>query len=207
MFDSVIMRLHAKAVRLTVSLGLIGLAAAAQANAGCTDSVLRQLAPTNSSSPDFLIPAVYRPGASDASLLPVSHSDDDRSIVGLWEFKLSGFLTDFGTQSFHAGGTETMFSAGVDPATGDVCQGVWRKVGPSTYTLNHIAMAWTAPGAEYGVLVRIHMLLRLAPSGNSFTGTYNVSLFAETPQDPFDESAGPFATGSGTETGSRVKPD
>jgi len=100
-----------------------------------------------------------------------------------------------------------MFSGGVDPATGDVCQGVWRKVGPSTYTLNHIAMAWTAPGAEYGVLIHFHMLIQVAPSGDSYSGTYGVSLHSATPQEPFDESGGPFASGTGTLTATRVKPD
>jgi hypothetical protein len=76
-----------------------------------------------------------------------------------------------------------MFSGGVDPAVGDVCQGVWRKVGPSTYTLNHIAMAWTAPGAEYGVLIHFHMLIKVAPSADTYKGTYKVSLYSATPQD------------------------
>jgi len=190
------MKTTIKSMAATLAVILVGTVATMErASAGCA-------APGAVRSP-----AVWQEPKDSFGLMPVGDFNDGASIVGLWKFKLSGFLTDFGTQAFHAGGTEMMFSAGVDPATGDVCQGVWRKVGPSTYTLNHIAMAWTAPGAEYGVLIRIHMLLKLAPSGNSFTGTYNVSLFAETPQDPFDESAGPFVTGSGTATGTRVKPD
>ena len=206
MKNEVMKRLSARAAGAAASLALLALAAA-QANAGCLDSALQQMKPGKSTTPSFFVPAVYRPDASDASLIPVSDWSDNTSIVGLWEFQLGGFLADFGTQAFHAGGTEMMFSAGVDPATGDVCQGVWRKVGRSTYTLSHIAMAWTAPGAEYGVLIHIHMVIKLDHSGNSFTGTYNVDLFSASPQVPFDESAGPFASGSGTITAKRVNPD
>ncbi len=100
-----------------------------------------------------------------------------------------------------------MYSAGIDPATGDVCQGVWRKTGPSTYTLNHVAMGRAAPGAPFGVRVHFHMLIKVAPSGESYSGTYRVALYSETPQDPFDESMGPFASGTGTLSATRVRPD
>jgi len=189
------------------AIGLVGLLAAVQAHAACLDRI-EQVAPHARTHPGAFIQAAYRAAdAGGAVLLQVAEPAEDPSIVGVWKFQLGGFLKDFGTQAFHAGGTETMFSAGVDPATGDVCQGVWRKTGHSTYTLNHIAMAWTAPGAEYGVLIHIHMVLRLAPSGNAFTGSYTVSLNSATPSDPFDESAGAFASGSGNVTATRLLPD
>jgi hypothetical protein len=188
-----------------VILGLLGLMVSALANAACLNGV----PPTASGGAERLTPALYRPAdEAGAYLLRVNDSEEDNApIVGLWKFKLSGFLKDFGTQAFHAGGTETMFSAGVDPSTGDVCQGVWRRIGRSTYTLNHIAMAWTAPGAQYGVLIHIHMTINLAHSGDAFTGHYNVSLFSATPDNPFDEKGGAFASGSGDVIASRVQPD
>jgi len=186
-------------------VAFLGLMAAAQTHAACLDSV-KKMTPTGGGG--WFTPALYTPGNYPGpSLLRVGDYDEDDSIVGLWKFKLSGFLQDFGTQAFHAGGTETMFSAGVDPSTGDVCQGVWRRVGRSTYTLNHIAMAWTAPGAQYGVLIHIHMTINVARSGSAFTGHYSVSLFSATPQNPFDESGGAFASGTGDVTASRVHPD
>jgi hypothetical protein len=199
-------KLHCQPHAITATLGLLALAAAAQANAGCVDVMKHPTPATRSNHRDF-VPAVYRADAFDAAPVPIGDFREDASIVGLWEFKFFGFLQDFGTQAFHAGGTETMFSAGIDPATGDVCQGVWRKVGPSSYTLNHVAMGWTAPGAQYGVLIHFHMLIKVAPSGDSYKGTYRVSLYSATPQDPFDESVGPFASGTGTLTATRVKPD
>lgn len=189
-------------------LGFAALGAGTRASAGCADALVPHGAPSHVPSVGQITAAVYRPDASTASLRPVAEAgDDDDAILGLWEFKLAGFMTDYGTQAFHVGGTETMFSAGVNPQTGDICQGAWRKVGPSTFTVSHIAMAWTAPGAEYGVLVHFHMTINVAPSGNSFTGKYSVSLYNETPADPFDESSPPFASGTGTLSATRVKPD
>jgi hypothetical protein len=199
-------KLHCNLPAITATLGLLALAATGQANAGCID-VMKHVSPTTRSSHRGYIPAVYR--TDDFDTPPVQNGDfrEQASIVGLWEFKFLGFLQDFGTQAFHAGGTETMYSAGIDPATGDVCQGVWRKAGPSTYTLNHVAMGRSAPGAPYGVRVHFHMLIKVAPSGDSYSGTYRVALYSETPQDPFDESMGPFASGKGTLSATRVRPD
>src|SRR5262249_39010602 len=42
-------------------------------------------------------------------------------------------------------GTEIMISGGRAPSTGDVCMGVWEKIGPLTYKLKHIALAWVSP--------------------------------------------------------------
>lgn len=202
MFALINRRLH---ISLAMVLVLLGLMSAAQTHAGCLDTTKKML-PTAAGGP--FTPALYRAGDEGGSpFMQIGDYDEDDSIVGLWKFKLSGFLKDFGTQAFHAGGTETMFSAGVDPSTGDVCQGVWRRVGRSTYTLNHIAMAWTAPGAQYGVLIHIHMTIRLARNGDAFAGHYSVSLFSATPENPFDESGGAFATGLGDVTASRVHPD
>jgi hypothetical protein len=202
MFHPIPRRFHTS---LAGVLALLGLLIAAQTHAACLDGA-KKLTPTAAGGQ--FTPALFRAGDEPGSpFMRIGDYDEDDSIVGLWKFKLSGFLKDFGTQAFHAGGTETMFSAGVDPATGDICQGVWRRIGRSTYTLNHIAMAWTAPGAQYGVLIHIHMTIRLARSGDAFTGHYSVSLFSATPENPFDESGGAFATGLGDVTASRVHPD
>ncbi|HVN46530.1 MAG TPA: hypothetical protein VMT66_14980 [Steroidobacteraceae bacterium] len=208
MVTSMTKRVLTRTVGLAASLGLIALAAAAQASAAC-------MSPKGTVSPmagaavsaDHLVPAVYRPGAtSGADFLAVGDFDDDVSIVGLWQFKMAGFSVDWGTQAWHADGTEIMFSGGQNPETGDVCQGVWRKVGRSTYTLNHIAMGWLAPGAGFGLRVHIHMIVNLNASGNSFSGSYKAAVYSVSPANPFDESV-QVASGTGTVTGSRVKPD
>ena len=125
--------------------------AAGQADAGCLDGLLnlarsgKSPSPAQQVSPAHFVPAVYRLGDASGAFLRVNdRRDDDESIVGLWQFRMDGPpAPDFGTQAWHSDGTELMFSAGRDPAKGDVCQGVWQKVGPRTYSLNHIAMGWT----------------------------------------------------------------
>ena len=190
-----------------LALGVIGLAVQGQASAACMDGQSGQRQPPQSSN---FTPAVYHPGEQRAAAFLWTHDGEEEndSIVGLWQFQLKGFNVDWGTQAFHADGTELMFSGGQNPATGDVCQGVWRKVGPRTYTLNHIAMGWMAPGGPFGLRIHFHVVIKLDPNGNSFTGTYRVDVFQETPEDPFDESASTkVASGTGTAIATRVRPD
>lgn len=189
------------------ALGLLALAAAVQSNAACTN--LDRFLPSKPGSNDSanFVPAVYRPdGDPGAALLAVRDSVDGAPIVGLWQFKLDGFSVDWGTQAWHSDGTEIMFSAAQNPATGDVCQGVWRKVGRSTYTLNHIAMAWVAPGAGFGLRIHFHMVVKLNAAGNAFTGNYTAAVYSVGPTDPFDESV-QVASGTGTVSATRVNPD
>jgi hypothetical protein len=186
-------------------LGVFGLAAAGQAAAACMDGGKKD---PKLPDPARMIQAVYHPGESYGSLLPVSEANyaEEDGIVGLWEFKFSGFATDWGTQAWHSDGTELMFSGGQNPETGDVCQGVWRKIGYNTYTLNHIAMGYNAPGGSFGDRVHFHMVITLGPTGNTFTGHYTAKVYAVSPAAPFDESV-QVASGSGGVTASRVKPD
>jgi len=196
-----------KATLWTVACGLLGVAFASSASAACMNLKLPELA-LGKAAPGYLVPAVFRPGElGQGRLLPVSdYEGDGPSIVGLWQFQMSGFSVDWGTQAWHSDGTEIMFSGGQNPETGDVCQGVWRQVGPSTYTLNHIAMGWFAPGAGFGIRVHFHVKVKLDPTGNSFSGTYTAGVFAVSPADPFDETT-EVASGAGTVTATRVKPD
>jgi hypothetical protein len=192
----------------------VGFAAfgAGPANAACMDNLLRLTKPTPSSSPTqpvprvHVVPAAYRTDSvRPGSIQRIDFRDDgDEPIVGLWEFQVEGFPPDFGTQAWHSDGTELMFSAGRDPATGDVCQGVWRRIGPRTYSLNHIAMGWD-PGT-FGVRVRIHAVVTVDRSGNTYAGTLTATAYAVSPSNPFDESV-MVGSGSGNITGTRVKPD
>jgi len=65
-------RLHYKSVGLTISLGLIALAAGTQANAACMDSISQPGLPGDSSRGAHFVPAVYRPGEVPEGLLLAS---------------------------------------------------------------------------------------------------------------------------------------
>ena len=88
-------------------------------------------------------------------------------------------------------------------------QGVWRKIGKSTYTLNHIAETYVDPDpAVGGARFRFHAVITVDPSGDTFSGQYTVSAYHVTRDHPFDESVPiPQASGPGTWTGTRVHPD
>ncbi len=197
-----------KTMALTAALSLLGLAVAGQAGASCMSSTANPVAPNQHAGAMHMTPAVYRPGrAEGASFIRVSDAADEHdSIVGLWQFKFVGFGPDYGTQAWHSDGTELIYSAGQNPETGDVCQGVWRKLGPSTYSLNHIAMGRPAPGAPFGLRVHIHAVVKVDESGNNYSGKYKAAVYSVSEADPFDESV-EVASGTGVLTGTRVKPD
>jgi len=198
-----------KAGGLTALFGLLALTVMGEAGAGCMANPAHGPSPTVLPDPATFVPAVYRQASTQGEFLRVSDEDrENQSIVGLWQFKFDGFSPDWGTQAWHSDGTELTFSGNQNPQTGDVCQGVWRKVGRDTYTLNHIAMGWLAPGAGFGIRVHLHFLIKLDAKGDAFSGSYTATVYTETAADPFDESAtAVLASGSGHVTATRVMPD
>lgn len=208
-----------------LSFGFVALAG--EANAACLSGITEGMLPDKSAPPPLgksaapartatsasFVQAVYRPDqASAPQFVRVGDwNGDDEPIVGLWQFVLNGGM-DFGTQAWHADGTELMFSAGRNPAQGDVCQGVWRKIGPRTYTLNHIAMGWDmgyGPGIPM-VRVHLHAVVKVDRSGKSFSGTVGGVVCMESDLTmPFLESDGNCQQlpSGGSITGTWVQPD
>jgi hypothetical protein len=207
--DTATHRRHLKAGGLTAIFGMLALTLMGEAGAGCMANPVHGPSPTGLPDPATFVRAVYRDTSAPGEFLKVSDYDrDDQSIVGLWQFKFDGFSPDWGTQAWHSDGTELTFSGNQNPETGDVCQGVWRKVGRDTYTLNHIAMGWLAPGAGFGIRVHLHFLIKLDAKGDAFSGSYTATVYTETAADPFDESAtAVLASGTGHVTATRVLPD
>lgn len=102
-----------------------------------------------------LTPAVYRPGSGAFIRVKNEIGAANSGIAGTWEVTFvsdgvppnpvpAGVMTDFGTVQWHDDGTEFMISGGRPPSTGNVCMGVWEQVGPFTYKLKHIALAWVS---------------------------------------------------------------
>jgi hypothetical protein len=201
--------------RRGVSLATWGLALAAvslagTANAACTDPGWSHQ-PGN--APGFLS-AVYHPASDAAWAMTVS--DDSASIVGLWKIEMisrstatntnpmpDGVLIDFGIVAWHSDGTELLNSGSRNPADGDFCQGVWAKVGDSTFALNHMALAWTN-GAYTGPAV-IRERVTVDESGHHYHGSFKLTqyLASVTPGHEFDEDTA-LVTITGTVTGTRM---
>ncbi len=109
-----------------------------------------------------------------------SATESHTSIVGLWN---STFLVgngpdvfDVGFQQWHADNTEMMVDNAVSPSFGNVCVGVWKQIGPRTYTLKHMTFNWNADGTLAGTFV-LRMTVTLERRGNAFSGRFTADSF------------------------------
>jgi hypothetical protein len=110
------------------------------------------------------------------------------TIVGMWHAILrlgdaEGPVYDEVLEHFHADGTELIISNGLPPALGNVCIGVWKRIGTRTYKLKHMTWNWSSdvggfgvPGTFAGHFV-LEMTLRLDGQGNAFTGRWTARNF------------------------------
>ena len=187
--------------RLTAALCLtvLGVGAVGSARAACSIP-----APLGRSGSDAsFLPAVYRADSgSPASLLRLADYQEGPAIVGLWKFELlakstaanknpmpDGALIDFGVTAWHSDHTEIMNSGARNPADGDFCQGIWKQVGPASFQLNHIALAWG--GGSYVGPAQIQVLVAVDSTGNHYAGTFTLTQYVAsiTPGHEFDENA------------------
>ena len=192
-------------IALTLSLGLIGLATAVKASAACVDLATSPAAASSIHAAPalFLTPALYRPGVAGAArMIPVASAirDDQETsaIVGLWKFKLTamgntngirdGTPIDFGLETWHSDGTEMIISGGRDPNISNVCMGVWKQIGRSTFKLNHVVLSWGPPAGAYlgpGTLTEV---VTVDSTGNSLSGTFTFTQYVATMSNPFDQN-------------------
>jgi hypothetical protein len=175
---------------LKVTLGVAVLATlfAQLAGAQCASvgafkhtSLLRQPFLTNPFTPVAFSQAASG-GAED---IPDLNGDP---IVGFWRVNLisegnlesagipDGTVLDAGFSQWHSDGTEILNSSR-QPATQSFCLGVWEKVGPSTYMLNHFPLSWTPEGDFVGP-ANIREEVTLSPDHSSFHGTFTLDQYS-----------------------------
>ncbi len=121
-------------------------------------------------------------------------------IVGLWKIEFvdqSKNYIDKGYAAWHSDFTEFQNSERT-PSTGAVCQGVWEKVGRSTYRLNHFALAY---GDSFNLtnIIQIREEVTVDKSRRNFTGTFTTKVY--------DTSHNLLVTFRGPITGKRVTID
>jgi hypothetical protein len=178
------MKAMISSIALSLSLGVIGVIFATQANAGCLDYKAPKKA-VSWQTPDAFFGSL--------SVVKVSEEEPDweappryAPIVGLWAFKYiskgnsatlgipDGAIIDGGNTLWFADGNE-MTSSGVrDPETGSVCLGIWQRTGESTYELNHIGLSWDPVHKVPAGPAFIKQHVTLAKDGNSYTGTFTI---------------------------------
>jgi hypothetical protein len=175
------------AVMMVVGAVALGAIFVPSALAGCGDlQVVPDSALVNpaNSQRSLYKPAVYRPtsesGSSNDSSVP-SGAD----IVGMWKFSFvsqnspgipDDIVIDWGFTQWHGDGTEITNSATRAPATQNFCLGVWKKVGPSVYKLNHQALSYDPSGTLVGVAV-IGEVVTVDRTGNAYAGTFSIDVY------------------------------
>ena len=200
------------AAQTAIGLALATVAMSGLARAGCSDPHWTSSPPA---APGAAAGAYGTGGVGSGAFIRVG--DFMRpAIVGLWTFEMlskstsqhanpmpDGTLIDFGTTAWHADGTELMNSGSRNPADGDFCQGVWQQVGPSTFTLNHMALAWTS-GAYTGPAV-ITERVTVSGAGRHISGSFTLTqyLATPTPGHEFDQTT-VLVSITGTISGDRI---
>jgi hypothetical protein len=160
---------------LGVTLMGVGLTTTANAQCGVPPAKLHKQA--------------WHLGSSDAALIQTA--DDLDPIVGMWHVMFTaegnpdgppdGTPIDNALVVWHSDGTEIMASAR-PPQDGDMCLGVWEKVGKSKYKYKLSHLAWLAndtTNAPTGIgnpagPTRILETITLSADGNTYTGTFTL---------------------------------
>ena len=158
--------------------------------------------------------ATYQPSGYDGAsampdLLRVSDQSTTLSVVGLWHVLLiaegntgaglppDGATVDNGLSVWHSDKTEETLDSR-PPQTGDVCFGIWQKVGEGEYQLNHFGISFDpatdANNPQGYVNIRQHVWL--SSDGKHFKGTFSIRQY--------DQSGGLLVEIKGVSHGTRI---
>jgi len=186
--------------KVTAALGvmLVGTILAATAKAECGSLQL----PKGKTS---IQPQSWRGagGVAAFSLLLASDHESDEPIVGFWKVTAvakgnpdipDGVVLDNAYTQFHSDGTEITNSSR-PPVTSSFCLGVWKKVGPSHYRLNHFAISWDQNSNPVGP-ANLREDIVVSHDGKTFIATFSVNQF--------DQSGNVLAHVTGQSIGRRI---
>ena len=163
-----------KKITAALAVALVGVVLTAAANAACGDVSK----PSTSLQPQ----SWQEMGVGSASLLQVSENAD--AIVGFWQVTLTakgnpgppdGTVIDKGFSQWHSDGTEILNSSR-PPVTQSFCLGVWKRVSPGHYKLNHFPISWDQNSNFVGV-ANLREDIFLSRDGKSFTGTFTIDQY------------------------------
>ena len=110
------------------------------------------------------------------------------SIVGMWHTILrlggaNGPVFDEVLEQFHSDGTELLISNGLPPALGNICIGIWKRVGGRSYKLRHMTWNWAPDEGGFGVPgafaghFELEVNFTLDASGRTFAGNWSARNF------------------------------
>jgi hypothetical protein len=140
--------------------------------------------------------------SSQARLLTVA--DDIDPISGLWKVQFiarnnpgipDGVVLDKGISEWHSDKTEILNSGTRPPVTQSFCLGVWEKVGPRHYKLNHFAIAYDTNNTLVGP-ANIREDVLLSSNGQVYAGKLTI--------DQYDTTGNVLAHVEGNVIGNRI---
>jgi len=104
-------------------------------------------------------------------------SDEVDPIVGFWKVSLliGTDTIDSAFTQWHSDGTEIMNSSR-PPITQSFCLGVWKRVGPFKYALNHYAISYNPDSTLLGV-TSIRESITLHKDGNHYSGSFTITQY------------------------------
>jgi hypothetical protein len=100
-----------------------------------------------------------------------------RSMVGLWhiQFTVGGQTIQEAYQLWNVGGTE-VHNPNVDPRSGNVCLGVWKRVAHGAYKLAHRVWSYDASGNFLGT-IHLTETVTVGQGGNTHSGSFILDFY------------------------------
>lgn len=149
---------------------VLAVALSASAFASCGDSLAAMAAQAAS---------IHNPSRT---VQPGSQSRPDQgkysSIVGLWHirFVVNDQTIQEAFQLWNTGGTE-VHNPNVDPRSGNVCLGVWKRSGDkTTYTLTHRVWNYDSDG-NFGGTINLSETISLGDHGTTHSGSFTLDFY------------------------------
>ena len=179
------MKITIRAIAVTFAMLMIAslMAVGAKAQCGASDGPMT----SNTATALLIHSAPLRattPTASAQTSTAVQVAPVGAPIVGFWHVKFiskgtgfipDGTVVDQGFSQWHSDGTEILNSSR-PPATSNFCLGVWEKIGPSAYKLNHFALSSDLNGNMIGP-ANIRETVTLDAHGASYSGTFSIDQY------------------------------
>ena len=179
---------------VTVALSIVWVQGAA---AACGSSNQR-LAPSVFSA--VQLPPPLQDATSDGVAGEEPQRGGGPSMTGLWKtvFVAGGAVVNLGFNTWHSDGTEWALDGG-PPAAGNVCPGVWERIGRRSYVTVHPAFNYDASNTHIVGIFIERLRVTISRDGKSYQGDFT--------WDSYDLQGNllPDASVAGTITGTRIR--
>lgn len=152
---------------VTAALSSVWVTGAA---AACGSSVQRLPASVSSA---LQLPPLQGP-ALDGIAAEESERGEGPSMTGLWKtvFVAGGAVVNLGFNTWHSDGTEWALDGGFPPAAGNVCPGVWERIGHRSYRTVHPAFNYDASNTHVTSIFIERLNVTISRDGNSYQGDF-----------------------------------